>query len=960
MMVDAENQMGTPRDRLSLIAPGAQVVVRDEEWIVRSARETVRNGLEVRALGTSELVRDREATFFTELDDVQVLRPEETRLVPDDSPHFRTSRLFLEALLRRTPLPMSETRLAMSPDMLLDDLEYQRRPVAKALESLRPRLLIGDAVGLGKTLEIGMILAELIRRGRGERILVVTPRHILDQFQREMWTRFAIPLVRLDTDGIQRVRQKIPATRNPFTYYKRAIVSVDTLKNAGRYRHHLENVHWDAVVMDECHNLMNSNTLNNELAKVLAPRTEALILASATPHNGRRESLARLIDLLDPTAVADPADYDHDDIAHLFVRRHKNSEDVSAQVGTHWADRKQPIPVSVPAGPAEEAVFAELVDTWLYPSSGKAPTSGKGSTLFPWILFKAFLSSHVALHQTVEERRKRIASDVVDAAENAGPAERTAKQTEDAALARLTELCEGVTRRGSAKLDALVEELRQIGVGPGSPMRAAVFSERVGTLEWLHAELPARLGLPEEAVRIMHGGLADRAQMDLVEEFARADSPVRVLLTGDVASEGVNLHQQCHHLFHYDLPWSLITIEQRNGRIDRYGQERSPEIRALLLTSANERIAGDVRVLTRLLAKEDEAHRAFGDAASIMGLHSEKREEDEVLRALASDSSLDEVAPDADAPLDALSLALGYAQQDTRHEPVRTAPRSGLFDSDEAFLLEALREAYDEPERRLHLHREPENGLLAFDQPDDLQRRLDALPQSYLTAHNVKERVRLTTKPWYAEQRLDRAKQGGETLWPDVVYLNPQHPVLDWAVDKVLVQLGRNEAPVIVADVDEPTFLLQGIWSNRRGQATVVQWMAVSGLDQLGDVEPMENVLHRAGVDSDMHNPGARGDFDRLYELLPEAVRKGQGYMQARQHEQTAELQQRVKEYHSRLRTWTERAEQLVLDLGQEHRRRKEQQRIDEVGDSMTKLIESLKPEGEPLIRVVGVLVKGR
>lgn len=100
MMVDAENQMGTPRDRLSLIAPGAQVVVRDEEWIVRSARETVRNGLEVRALGTSELVRDREATFFTELDDVQVLRPEETRLVPDDSPHFRTSRLFLEEIGR--------------------------------------------------------------------------------------------------------------------------------------------------------------------------------------------------------------------------------------------------------------------------------------------------------------------------------------------------------------------------------------------------------------------------------------------------------------------------------------------------------------------------------------------------------------------------------------------------------------------------------------------------------------------------------------------------------------------------------------------------------------------------------------------------------------------------------------------------------------------------------------------
>ena len=101
-------------------------------------------------------------------------------------------------------------------------------------------MLIADVVGLGKTLEIGLILAELIRRGRGERILVVTPQHVLEQFQRELWTRFAIPLVRLDSTGIQRIQQEIPAGRNPFTYFKRAIISVDTLKSAGQYAHHLE------------------------------------------------------------------------------------------------------------------------------------------------------------------------------------------------------------------------------------------------------------------------------------------------------------------------------------------------------------------------------------------------------------------------------------------------------------------------------------------------------------------------------------------------------------------------------------------------------------------------------------------------------------------------------------------------------------------------------------------------
>ncbi|MEQ8717736.1 MAG: DEAD/DEAH box helicase [Acidimicrobiales bacterium] len=261
----------TPADLLSLIAPGSLVEVRDEEWLVRQTQQTPSDGMLVRCLGTSSFVRDTEATFFTNLDVITPLRPEDTELVADHSPNFRTSRLYLEAVLRKTPLPATETSLAVAHRQLLDELEYQRKAAHKALTGLRPRLLIADAVGLGKTLEVGMILSELIRRGRGERILVVTPRHILEQFQHELWTRFSIPLVRLDSEGIQRLRRKIPANRNPFTVYKRAIVSIDTIKNAGRYRHHLEKIRWDAVVIDECHNLVNKGTLNNQLARVLAP-----------------------------------------------------------------------------------------------------------------------------------------------------------------------------------------------------------------------------------------------------------------------------------------------------------------------------------------------------------------------------------------------------------------------------------------------------------------------------------------------------------------------------------------------------------------------------------------------------------------------------------------------------------------------------------------------------------------
>src|SRR5699024_12045336 len=138
-----------------------------------------------------------------------------------------------------------DNRITVGHRGLVDQVDYQLRPVQQALQNLRPRILTGDAVGLGKTLEIGMLLAELANRGRAERILVVTPRAVLEQFQREMWTRFALPLVRLDSDGIQRVRQTLPASRNPFSYYRRVICSIDTLKNPARYRHHLNQQHWD-------------------------------------------------------------------------------------------------------------------------------------------------------------------------------------------------------------------------------------------------------------------------------------------------------------------------------------------------------------------------------------------------------------------------------------------------------------------------------------------------------------------------------------------------------------------------------------------------------------------------------------------------------------------------------------------------------------------------------------------
>jgi len=240
-------------------APGMQVRARNEDWLVVEVAETEHDGTRLDVRGISALVRDQRAVFFAhdDLDRVTPLRPEDTELEPDPSPECRRSRLFIDALIRKTPLPLSEQRLATVGTHLVDDLAYQREPAKAALRALRPRLLIADAVGLGKTLEVGLLLSELIRRGRGERILVVTPKHILEQFQHELWTRFAIPVVRLDSAGIERIKNDIPAGRNPFSYYKRAIISIDTLRS-DRWRSHLMQVTWDAVVIDESHKLIST------------------------------------------------------------------------------------------------------------------------------------------------------------------------------------------------------------------------------------------------------------------------------------------------------------------------------------------------------------------------------------------------------------------------------------------------------------------------------------------------------------------------------------------------------------------------------------------------------------------------------------------------------------------------------------------------------------------------------
>jgi ERCC4-related helicase len=944
----------------SVHAPGSVVVVRDEEWLVESIdSDGDTTWLHVRGLG--ELVKDTTATFSTVLDQIQAFDPAASKVVADASPRYRAARLWLESTFRKTAVPLASPEVTVSAQALADQLEYQRVAVSRALDpdTPRPRILLADAVGLGKTIEIGMILSELARRSRGDRILIVSPRHVLEQMQHEMWTRFALPFVRLDSAGIQRVRQHIPATRNPFTYYRKAIISIDTLKS-DLYVHQIKRQRWDAVVIDESHNLSNTATQNNRLARTLAQMTDALILASATPHNGDAGSFAELVRLLDPTAVKPGGELIASEVERLVIRRHRHSKEVASVVGADWAERLEPKNILVPPTAAEDAIATELADVWLHPTGGANPYSGSAKALFPWTLAKAFLSSPAALRQTVANRRRTIASDRTEA----GSKER-------AALDRLEGLADQALGQPSAKLQRLVAYLKEVGVGQTSPARAVVFAERIATLEWLLRELPKTLGMKDEAFGILHGGLADEDQMRIVAEFKQAASPLRVLLTGDVASEGVNLHAQCHHLVHYDIPWSLIRIEQRNGRIDRYGQKHSPQIATLILNPSHQRFSGDVHILTALIGREHEAHKALGDVASLMGKYSARAEADEIMKALAAgQADLSSVIKTPSQVAQSGGLAGWFAQafgQAPRPPLVQAATEPafrdlGLYPDQVSFLDDALHAAFINPSDPLERggvgwQRDRQFGTAELTPPPDLAQRLDVLPQSYLKDRHVTKKLILATTARLGQSRLRAAlADQSDSPWPDAHYLSPLHPVLDWAADRALACLGRGEIFAVRGSVDDPTVLLLGALTNKAGRVVATSWVTTLFPKAPADpsfalVSPWPSAFEAVsnlGLNQDRPNPGPVGGLDKLQALVPVAVAKAQAQMaqvfEAAQHD----AEQRVDRWAKRADHWDDEAGALVQRREVADRRRTVQQQAE--------LIKLMAPD-RPLLRPILVVV---
>ncbi len=862
-------------EKSGVIAPGAHIELRDAVWRVVRVDTTSSGKAAWRCVGVSEIVRDQEALFLEELEpEVRVLDPRTTALERDTSPHHRAGLLYIESLLRDVPPP--DDALYVGHRAVMDRLDFQLDPAWQALKKPRQRILIADAVGLGKTIEAGILLSELIRRGRGRRILVATVKSMLTQFQKEMWGRFSIPLTRLDSVGLQRVRAEIPTHHNPFFYFDRSIISIDTLKQNNWFRTHVEQAYWDVIVIDEAHNVATrggGQSQRARIAKILARNCDSLILLSATPHDGKPRSFASLMNMLDPTAIADPDDYSADDINGLFVRRFKKH--VAAQLAKRIPKRHIATAKSQ-ASAAEERAFATLASM----SFSRIDQRATGGMLFKTTLEKSLFSSPAACLQTIANRIGRL-----ERREDAKSYERDVR-----ALRRLQDDVQAVhDDPGSfskyCKLLEVIGEHWRWRASRAKEDRLVIFTERRETLDFLAEHLTADLGLKPAQWRVLHGSKSDTEQQEIVEAFGKTTEPIRLLLATDVAAEGLNLHYLCHRMIHFDVPWSLMTFQQRNGRIDRYGQEHEPRIVYLLTEPRHAAIKGDTRILELLIDKDEQAQENIGDPSAFMNVYDIEQEELITGRAMEAGQTADQFEADLQSRLvDPFALILGEASAATssttaegeQQEPAPVRALPSIFASDFDFLEAATHRLQETIGLQARLR--PRERLAEIQAPPDLLRRFARLPKEVRREDGV---LLLTADPDRMERALADARRE-ENAWPRHQYLWPLGPVMDWLTDRLRGEFGRHSAPVLtVTDPFEPgetAVILSGLLPNRRAQPLVHRWYVArfSGdhLDnRLDKVEPFTSFLTQTGFGSrDLPNPGTPAPVEDLQRLLPVAV----------------------------------------------------------------------------------------
>lgn len=651
---------------MTLVLPGTQVEARGLAWeVVQTEPAGEQHRYRLRCLQG-----DLQGMEIDLLHPFEAIEPITTEFDPRRAGRLRQWRLYHDAFLLEQALGPSAL-LAVQPGRL-DIAPYQLVPVMRALRMSRPRLLLADGVGLGKTIEAGLVMAELIARRRAHRILIVSPAGpLLEQWHREMRERFGLRFDTIRNAGeLQEVRRSLVLGANPFDHVSYCLTSVDFAKQE-KVLQELERTVWDLVILDEAHHCVRLETASDweesrrrKLAEVLARQTDGLLLLTATPHDGYDAHFASLVELLDPSLVDGRGGLRGERYRQHVVRRLK-SHIKDPDTGEPLFKTRHVTPRAVVFNQGDHPAFAAFQQALLAaiaPRLRQAVRQRRFGEVLAFVsLLKRSVSTVSACRNTLtvirdryrellnsrgdeaETRKQRLRSlrEYQQRLERYGSLsfeeeqDRAALEAEDMAAdlaesgledvaGRIDDLLRTQRRerdRGKRiattgeALDGLVE-MAEAALGEDPKLRLAlqeiqairsatpganvlVYTEYTDSQDVLVDFLRAAQTRGElEGEVLAVSGRPEHAQerSTITERFTAEDG--LVLVSTDATAEGLNLHERCYHLIHLELPYNPNRLEQRNGRIDRYGQRHDPDVRYLYLAGTFEE-----RLLLRLVAK---------------------------------------------------------------------------------------------------------------------------------------------------------------------------------------------------------------------------------------------------------------------------------------------------------------------------------------------------------------------
>jgi superfamily II DNA or RNA helicase len=600
--------------------PGNLVRARGREWVVQTDSQP--GWMRLRPLGGAD------EDIIALIPDLE-FQPVEPAVFPWPDPSRPGTHA--AALLLRDALRL-KLRAGGGPfrsfgNIAVEPRAYQLVPLLMALRLSTVRLLIADDVGIGKTIEAGLIARELLDRGEISRLAVLCPPHLVEQWQGELADRFHLQAVALTSASAARIERNLPHGVSLFDHHPVVVVSLDYIKSE-RHREYFFAIAPECIIVDEAHTCATGGRgrqLRYELLRRLVESPERhLIMLTATPHSGDESAFYNLISLLNPdfarlqgrTSASDPL---RQELARHFVqRRRKDIEDWQAETDDGRAfPRRMKTDLTYRLS-GDWGAFFDSVQSYCRDLAETVERTENGASRLIWYatlaLLRCVASSPAAavkalgtrLQGTLEaadslhdERLHDGEADDLSGSDLEPPA-----QLHD--TARLQSLIAEATRlsghKGDPKLAALIPHLHAL-VNDG--YQVVVFCRYVATAHYVADHL-AR-SLPHVAVKSVTGELAPEERRDRVEEMGESEQ--RILVATDCLSEGINLQHLFTAVVHYDLAWNPTRHEQREGRVDRFGQQAA-EVRCTMLYGQDNPVDGFV--LNVILRKGEAIQRELG------------------------------------------------------------------------------------------------------------------------------------------------------------------------------------------------------------------------------------------------------------------------------------------------------------------------------------------------------------